>query len=176
RSIPMPAEVYFGFAVSSHDPREAASVSFRGASPVVNAWTASVHDLTDRERPGPSIRRTPLVITEVMYHPLDRQDGRNLEFIEIHNADLIDQDLTGYRLAGSIAYEFPDGYVLPAGGYVVVAANPADVRAVYGIDGVLGGWNGELPNGDGLVRLRNPQGAILLEVEYSDRTPWPEAA
>ena len=38
------------------------------------------------------------------------------EFVELYNADLIDQDLTGHRLSGDVDFEFPDGYILPAGG------------------------------------------------------------
>jgi hypothetical protein len=39
------------------------------------------------EPPGPSSRRTGLAITEIMYHPADRVDGRNLEFIELFNSE-----------------------------------------------------------------------------------------
>src|SRR4051812_41291999 len=35
------------------------------------------------EPPGPSSRRTGLAISEIMYHPKDRDDGRNLEFVEL---------------------------------------------------------------------------------------------
>ena len=65
----------------------------------------------------------------------------------------------------------------------MVAAVPADVESVYGIAGVLGGWtNGlgnaanALPNGAGTLRLRKKSGAIVLEVQYTDQPPWPEAA
>ena len=35
------------------------------------------------ERPGPSNRRSPFVISEIMYHPAPQEGGDNLEFIEI---------------------------------------------------------------------------------------------
>jgi hypothetical protein len=36
------------------------------------------------ERPGPSTRRSPLTISEIMYHPAPRKDALNLEFIELY--------------------------------------------------------------------------------------------
>ncbi|WP_205880831.1 lamin tail domain-containing protein, partial [Limisphaera ngatamarikiensis] len=90
------------------------------------------------EPAGPSSRRTALVITEIMYHPTNRPDGRNLEFIELYNSGLWAEDLSGYRLSGDVEYVFPSGTTLAAGGYLVVAANPADLQAVYGLSGVLG--------------------------------------
>ena len=51
---------------------------------------------------GPSSRRTGLVISEIMYHPLPRPDGKNLEFIELYNSEAIPADLSGYRLSGDV--------------------------------------------------------------------------
>jgi hypothetical protein len=125
---------------------------------------------------GPSSRTTGLVITEVMYHPAPRTDGRNLEFIEIFNSESEPVPLSGYRISGAVDFTFPAGTVLPARSYRVVAAVPADIQAVYGISSVLGPFSGSLPNSSGLIRLRNPLDAVLLEIEYSDTPPWPTAA
>lgn len=135
------------------------------------------------EPPGPSSRRTALAITEILYHPTNRPDGRNLEFIELYNSGLWAEELGGYRLSGDVEFVFPPGTTIPAGGYLVVAANPADVQAVYGLAGVLGPMTrpgaepgNVLPNGGGRIRLRDELGAVLLEVNYDDENPWPVAA
>jgi hypothetical protein len=76
-----------------------------------------------------------------MYHPADRTDGRNVEFIEIYNSNPFFEDLSGYRISGGINYTFPDGTILQGQSYLVVAPVPADVTAVYGIGGVLGKYS-----------------------------------
>jgi len=67
-----------------------------------------------------------------------------------------------------------------AGQFVVVARDPGYVESYYGITGVLGPWNGaatnNLPGGSGLIRLRNPAGAVLVEVPYRGGNLWPIAA
>jgi hypothetical protein len=128
------------------------------------------------EPPGPSSRRTGLAITEIMYNPAPRLDERNLEFIEIFNSESEPANISNHRLSGAVDFLFPPGTVIPARGYLVVAAAPADMQAVYGINNVIGPFTGNLPNSSGLVRLRHPQNAILLEVQYSDAPPWPLAA
>src|SRR5439155_23110233 len=123
------------------------------------------------ERLGPSSRRTGLVISEIMYHPVPRPDGKNLEFIELYNSEAIPADLSGYRLSGDVDFIFPTNTVLPARSFLVVAPAPAEVQAVYGMSGVLGPFgNGtnSLSNDNGSIRLRNKTGAVLLEVHYSD--------
>jgi hypothetical protein len=128
------------------------------------------------EPAGPSSRRTGLVLTEIMYHPADRADGRNLEFIELFNSEAEAASLDGWRISGAVDYTFPPGTTLAARGYLVLAAAPADMQAVYGIGTAVGPFTNNLPNSSGVVRLRNPQDAVLLEVEYSDDAPWPLAA
>ena len=125
---------------------------------------------------GPSTRRGPLVISEVMYHPTNRFDGRNVEFIEIYNSNPWFEEMGGFKISGAIDYTFPSNFVLQARSYVVVAAVPTDIQAVYGLSGVLGPWTGSLQNGEGTLRLRNAVGAVLFEMDYSGEAPFPASA
>lgn len=166
--------LYVGLAVCSDTTNAVALARFRDFGPTRSLLTGTVR--RDREPVGPSSRTTGLIISEIMYHPTNRPDGRNLEFVELHNARSVFEELTGWRLAGDIAYTFPDGFTLQAGETVVVAADPEAIRTVYGITNVLGPYTGRLPNDRGRVVLLNNAGAIRLAVEYSDEPPWPAAA
>lgn len=167
-------QMFLGLAATSHNTNRATVARFRDIGDAV-AGTNRVVDLA-AEPLGPSSRRTGLVISEIMYHPAARADGKNLEFIEIFNSEPIFMNLGGYRLTGSIDYTFPSNQVIAAGGFLVVARAPSDVASAYGINGVLGGWTGPLPGNSGTVRLQNSFGAILLEVQYASDPPWPVAA
>lgn len=128
--------------------------------------------------PGASSRRTGLVISEIMYHPVDE----TLEYVELYNTTPFTNRLDGYRLSSDIDYEFSSDAVIDPFSYLVVAQNPSAVQTAYGISDVLGPFEGDLPNGSGRVRLRKESGvadqgdAMLLEVNYSDEHPWPVAA
>jgi hypothetical protein len=126
------------------------------------------------EPAGPAVRSTPLVFSEIHYHPRDRADLRDLEFIELYNSEPWPRNLTGFRLSGEVSYSFPSNTVIAAKGYLVVARVPADVQAVYNLTGVLGPYVGALSNAGGTVRLRHRnRDAVLLEVEYNNAAPWP---
>ena len=160
-----------GLAVSSHSSEAAATAKFRDFGYTgAEAKAAIPYDV---EPPGPSSRRTGLAITEIMYHPPDREEGRDLEFVELMNTDAIPHDVGGFRLDGSIAYAFPEGFVLPPGSIVVVAKSPDDLAAVHGISSVLGSFEDSLPDDAGTVRLRDRHGAVLLEAIYDSTAPWP---
>ncbi|MGK0187831.1 MAG: hypothetical protein ACI9R3_003622 [Verrucomicrobiales bacterium] len=130
------------------------------------------------EPPGPSTRRSGLAISEIMFHPRENRDGdsRNLEFIEIYNSNPWPEPMGGYRIAGDVDFTFPGSAEVGSQGYLVVAANPGDIAAEYGIAGVLGPWEGALSDGGGGVRLLKQAGAVLLEIDYDDAAPWPDAA
>jgi hypothetical protein len=131
----------------------------------------------------PSLR-----ISEIMYHPVERPafnaDGSPVldlseevhEFVELHNAGATALSLDGWRLSGGIAFDFPLGKVVPPGGFVVVAKNPARLAAVtqYRLttNAVLGPWSGQLGNGADTIRLRAPNGDTVDAVSYSARFPW----
>lgn len=175
-TVTLPATVYLGPAVGSRNAAQLATAAFRDFG--TSSGGTVVTYQAGAERSGPSSRQTPFVFSEIMYHPAERTDGRDAEFVELYNADLIAQDLTGHRLSGSIDYAFPDGTVLPAGGFLVIARNPVDFAGVYGLANALGPFanTNSLPNDTGLLRLRNPEGTVLLEVDYDTRPPWPAAA
>ena len=63
-------------------------------------------DAANTERPGPSNRRSPLVISEIMYHPAAREDGANLEFIEIYNSQPWWEELGNFRIDGDVRLRF----------------------------------------------------------------------
>ncbi len=166
-------KVYLGFAVTSDSETTLATARFR--DPGVPDSTATGAPALNKEPIGPSSRATGMVISEIMYHPPPRDDGRNLEFVELYNARSVFEDLTGWRLSGEVSYRFPPGFRLQAGETVVIAASPDDIRAVYGITNVLGPYTGALANDGGQIRLRNNADAIRIEIVYSDASPWPAA-
>jgi hypothetical protein len=134
-----------------------------------------------------------VIINEIHYNPVERPafnstgvpvfQGTNTpadftddvhEFLEFHNPSAAAVNLGGWRLDGGIDYTFPAGTTIAAGGYLVVARNPARIEAVYGITGVLGPFanDSKLGNSGDDVRLLTPTNVIVDAVTYSDRFPW----
>jgi len=173
-SVAAPATVFVGMAVSSHSAEQTTRAQFMDFGEVLGGTIGPAEP--GGEPLGPSSRRTGLVISEIMYHPAARADGRQLEFVELFNTQPFFEDISGWRLTGALDFTFAAGTVLPAGGFLVVARVPDDVRAVYGIDNVVGGYTNVLQNNAGTIRLRNQAGAVLLEAAYADAPPWPAAA
>jgi hypothetical protein len=128
------------------------------------------------EPPGPSSRRSGIAISEILYHPAQGIDGRELEFVELYNSLPWAEDISGWRLSGDIEFTFSNGTSIPAQSYLVVARVPADVEAEFGIAGVVGPWVNNLPNDGGRIRLNKPSDAIVLEVNYNDCGSWSAAA
>ncbi|MCX6905486.1 MAG: lamin tail domain-containing protein [Verrucomicrobia bacterium] len=170
----LPANAYLGFAVSSRNEAQPTTAQFQDFGDNIGGTVGLLPVST--EPLGPSSRRTGLVFSEVMYHPPDRPDEFDLEFIELFNSNPWFEDISGYRISGDIDYTFPEGTLLQGGAFLVVARSPADVQAIYGIANVMGPYANNLPNGAGTVRLRNASDAILLGVSYDTKPPWPIAA
>lgn len=129
---------------------------------------------------GPSSRKTGLVISEIMYQPAPRADGRKLEYLEIYNSNPFFEDISGYRIAGDVNYTFPPNTVMQGNAFMVIAASPGDIQAVYGISNVGGPYTNSFAarphNKTGLIQLLNNVGAVYLEVPYSELPPWPVGA
>ncbi|MCP5548724.1 MAG: CotH kinase family protein [Akkermansiaceae bacterium] len=114
------------------------------------------------------------VINEFHYNP---EDNASLEeFIELHNPGDAPYDLSGHRLDDAVTYPFPGGTLLPAGGYLVIAQDPATIEAKYGITGVLGPWSGKLSSAGEEIELRNAADSKVDSVEFHAGFPWPTMA
>ncbi len=104
---------------------------------------------------GPSSRRTPLVISEIMYHPTNG----GTEFIEIYNTHHLPIKLDGFTLGIPLD---------PARFYAFTNTTlaPGTFIAITPTTNILSSTK---------LQLRNNRGAVLLEVEFSDNAPWPKA-
>jgi hypothetical protein len=117
--------------------------------------------------------RAEIVINEIHYNsrPNDARD----EFIELHNTGAGVVDLGGWFFNDGVDYIFPAGSEIEAGGFVVVAQNPAALRDRFGVS-ALGPFDGGLSGEGETVELRQPNGQVAGTVSYSDHFPWPTGA
>ncbi len=88
-----------------------------------------------------------VVFNEVHYHPATNESAS--EWVELHNQMAIDIDLSAWSLTGSVGFTFAEGTVIPAGGYLVVASDPAALQAATGLTNLLGPLTGRLNNSSG---------------------------
>lgn len=114
------------------------------------------------------------VINEFHYNSADEASLE--EFIELHNPGDAPYDLTGHSLANAVTFSFPAGASIPAGGYVVIAEDPATIQSKFGITGVLGPWSGKLSSSGEKIELRNAAGTKINSVDYKAGFPWPTMA
>lgn len=116
---------------------------------------------------------TNVIISEIMYHPAPEmpEDSRQ-EWIELHNRGTGQVNLHGWRLTKGLAYTFTNT-TLPAGGYLVVAANVAAFRARYpSVTNVVGDWVGHLANNGDELGLVNAKGDLINHVPYASQGDW----
>lgn len=95
------------------------------------------------------------------------------EFVELHNRSASPVDLTGWSIDGDTSFVFPSGTTLPAGGYLAVAHNPAELQSLHPGANLTGPLNGKLSNSGGRVILRDPAGNPADAFTWFDRSPWP---
>ena len=172
-NLSMPAQIYLGMTASSHNAGQPTVARFRDLQELANAQAGTTP--YPYEPLGPCSRRTPLIISELMYMPAPRSDARNLQYIEIYNSNPWWEDISGYQIAGSVQYTFGTNVIIPGGGFLVIAASPADIQSVYGIQNVLGPFSHNL-SGTGTVQLLDEKSSVLLELTYASTLPWPAGA
>lgn len=101
---------------------------------------------------GPCSRNTGLVISEIMYHPNSGQS-----FVELYNSDIYTYDLKGYTIRfGNQEYVYNTDVSLNSKAYTCVsfASVPTENRA----------------------KLISPTGALLFNIEWNNKFPWPVGA
>src|SRR5207249_9105327 len=115
-----------------------------------------------------------IVFNEIMYHPATNEP--TLEWLELYNQMSVDVDLSAWRLSDGIDYTFPNGIVIRAGGYVVVAISPATLSAATGLTNILGPFTGRLSNSGEKLDLRDNNGRVMDSVSYGTDGNWPAGA
>ena len=118
------------------------------------------------------------IINEIMYHPLSslgNPEDVTAEWIEIQNPDAVNPvDVSGWKLTRGVSFPLPNPTVIPAGGYLIIAANVAKFQTVHpGFAGLLrGGWVGSLASGGEQVQLEDSLGAVVDDLRYADEGDW----
>lgn len=98
------------------------------------------------------------------------------EWIEIYNKGAAAVDLSGWKVGGGISYAIPNGTVIQAGGYLVVAKDATALQAKYPGITIVGGFSGSLSNSSDNIELNDSFGNPVDEVRYYDSANWAEAA
>ena len=114
----------------------------------------------------------PMVINEIYYEPENKLD--RAEFIELYNAGPRQVDLSGWYLSDGISYSFPNGTIINAGGYIVVAQDVAALNDKFGVT-AHGAYEGRIANDGERIVLRNADGEKTDEVDYKLGFPWPNS-
>lgn len=118
-----------------------------------------------------------VVIHEIMFHPYQvthQPEDLAAEFVELLNTGTAPVDVSGWRFSKGLGgYAIPEGTVLAAGGFLVVAADVGRFGQLYpGATGVVGGWQGKLSNSGETIELVDRGGVLIDRVTYSDEGDW----
>ena len=119
-----------------------------------------------------------LLITEIMYHPPDRNgvDGDRFEFIELKNVGTAELDLSGVHFTSGIDFSFPVGSTLGPGRFAVLVRDPVAFLQMYPDTSFQGVFLGSLSNSGERVTVVHAIGTEIGSVTYGDANLWPSAA
>ena len=97
------------------------------------------------------------------------------KFIELHNPSSSSIDLSSWRLSSAVNFTFPANTTIDAGGYLVIAEDPAVLQSTLGVT-ALGPFSGNHDSDGETIRLRDISDTIVDEVDYKVGFPWPVAS
>ena len=112
-----------------------------------------------------------VVFNEVMYHPPGREE--ELEWLELCNQMAVDVDVSGWVLGDGVFFEFEEGTVVPAGGYMVIASSAQALEEATGYAEALGPFVGRLRNSGESLELLDNNGRRVDRVNWNDGGNWP---
>ncbi len=98
------------------------------------------------------------------------------EWVELYNRSGSAVDLSGWRFADAMDYQIPDGTMLGAGEYLVIARDSAALAARFPSATIIGDFDGSLSNTGERILLLDGSGNLADEVHYYDGGNWDDAA
>ena len=116
-------------------------------------------------------------INEIHYNPQDEFingqiiRGRDFEFIELKNRGTTPVNLSDVIFERGVTIFFPDDFIIPPGGFAVLAEDAANFELKYGFPPDLV-WEGRLDNGGETLRFIGPDKETIDRVNYDDVFPW----
>ena len=140
---------------SSDNVLDACSVDQKNGADYVAAYPDGSGDFFlsgsgTRDSNNDPVRNTSIVINELMVEPPSGE--RDGEFIELYNKSNSSVNLSAWAFESGVDYNFPGGTVVPAKGYIVIAANPSLTSSAFPNATVIGPYSGNLANGGELFK------------------------
>ncbi len=120
---------------------------------------------------------TNIRINEIHYNPEDslinnvNVSGTKFEFIELKNRGTTDVNMTDVIFDKGVTIFFPEGLIIPAGSFFILADNALHFQQKYGFAPDLV-WEGKLSNGGEELRFVGPDKKTIDKVNYDDSFPW----
>jgi hypothetical protein len=147
------------------------------AAAVAIALTAGTGKAVDSIEEQAATQST-VVINEIHCNP--DVETELVEFLELYNSGTAGVNLSGWFFSKGLTYTFPNGTVLAAKGYIIVAQNPTAIRAKWGsgasavpVNLIFGPYAGKLSSDGEKIQLCDSLGVIMDEVDYQLGFPWP---
>ncbi len=109
-----------------------------------------------------------IVINEIMYHP----PGTNHleQWFELQNTGTKAVDLSGWQVTKGVHFQFPTGTIMPAGAFLVVAADAATFQSSHpGVANFVAGWTGKLGH---VLEISDNAGKVVDSVEFYSDGDW----
>ncbi len=120
---------------------------------------------------GASASQFDVIINEVCYNPFTGDDRD--EFVELYNRGPSAVDLSGWTFTEGISFAFANGASIEPGGYLVVSADAARAQARFGIQNVVGDFQGRLDNSGEILALSNQLYQLISRFHFEDGGVWP---
>ena len=164
-----PENISYGFPADAANFTDSSCVWFSEPTPGAANSGSSAANYADLE-----YNTNGVVISEFMTKNsfiIYDADGDYCDWVELHNPTGVDADMSGYLLSDdpdvSGKWRFPDGTVIPAGGYLVVFCSGKDMTDAQGSLHT----SFSLSDEDISLSLSNPQGVLCSQAEI---IPMPE--
>ena len=144
--------------------------TIRTNPPLSSPWSGPIADTF-------YVSRSPLVVTEIHYHPAppppgNTNDADNFEFVELKNTGPAPFSLAGFRFTAGIEFTFTATNavtVLAPDATVLLVRSLAAFRSRYpGVTNIAGEFTGTLDNAGERLVLVGPVGEPVFDFSYND--------